>query len=101
MLTLLTVGIYFLFTYTSHKIETAEQAEQAAGIELSYIFGIVLFNKFVLVYVIHRLVDFEIHRTGETYQFSLMLKYALGLFFTTALIALLVEGAVRKNVFTE
>jgi hypothetical protein len=41
------------------------------------------------------------HRTGETYQFSLMFKYALGLFFTTAVIALLVEGAVRKNVYTE
>jgi hypothetical protein len=58
MLSALTVGIYFLFTYTSHKIETADQADQAAGIELGYVFGVVLFNKFILVYIIHHLVDF-------------------------------------------
>jgi len=62
--------------------------------------GIILFNKFILAYIIHHLVEIELHKTGESAQFSFMLKYSLGLFFTTALMTILVEGVTHDNVFT-
>lgn len=41
------------------------------------------------------------HKTGENYQFSFMLKYSVGMFFTTAVMTLIVEGFLRPNVFSE
>lgn len=40
-------------------------------------------------------------KTGVGYQFSYMLKYSLGLFFTTAVMTILVEGVTHDNVFEE
>jgi len=58
-----------------------------------------LFNKFILAYAIHHLIEYEKHVTGAAVQYALCLKYTLGLFFTTALMTLLVEGASYNNVF--
>jgi len=51
---------------------------------------ITCFNKFIFAYIIHHLIEFERHVTGQALQFSLCLKYTLGLFFTTAIMTLLV-----------
>lgn len=77
------------------------ELDHAAATPIVYcsIIGIMLFNKFVLAEVIHHLVDFEMPKTGSELQFSFMIKYSLGLFFTTAVMTVLVEGLVEKNVY--
>lgn len=104
MLGCLSVAFFFLLKYKSHEIELAvelgrEHADpdekaslenKARVIVFCSLILIILFNKFVLAYVIHHLVEFEKHSTGQSAQFALTLKYTLGLFFTTALMTLLV-----------
>ena len=98
MLAVITVAIYFLFSELVHQVAIAADTT-ATAIIFCYLVGIIIFNKFVLSHIVHLFVDFEQHKTGENYQFSFMLKYALGLFFTTALMTLIVEGAAHVNVF--
>ena len=100
MLAVITVAIYFLFSALVHEVAIAVD-HTATAIIFCYLVGIIIFNKFVLSHIVHILVDFEQHKTGENYQFSFMLKYSLGLFFTTALMTLIVEGAAHTNVFEE
>ena len=57
MLTVLTIAIYFLFSYTVHEVEVSSEQE-AAEIIFLYLFGIIIFNKFLMAMVIHHLVDF-------------------------------------------
>jgi hypothetical protein len=51
--------------------------------------------------VIHHLVDFEMNLTSIGYQYSYMLKYSIGLFFTTSLMTLVVEAISHDNVYQE
>jgi hypothetical protein len=58
-----------------------------------------LFNKFVFFTIIHHLVDFERHKTGGGYQYQVTLKYTIGLFFTTALLSIIIEGFSEHTFF--
>lgn len=62
---------------------------------------IIFFNKFILATVLHKFTDLEMHPTGSDYEYSFALKYTLGLFFTTAIMTYLVEGARFNNVYSE
>jgi hypothetical protein len=100
ILTAITVIIYFIFKATVHSVELAVDTT-ATIIIFIYLVAVVIFNKFVLTLIIHKLVDFEMNATGANYQASFMLKYSLGLFFTTGILTLIVEGALNTNVFHE
>ena len=63
--------------------------------------AIILFNKFIFSFILHLFTDVEMHRTGGEYEFSFGLKYTLGLFFTTALMTLLVEDLSFNNIYSE
>lgn len=52
--------------------------------------GVVLFNKFVMGNVIQKIVSMERHAYTDKENHSFALKYALGMFFTTALMTLAV-----------
>lgn len=58
---------------------------------------IILFNKLVMSVLYHKLTDIERHETRSKFEFSFGLRYALGLFFTTALMTLIVEALVLNN----
>ena len=53
-----------------------------------------------MAYVFHKLTDLELLESGFKYQKSFGLKYCLGLFFTTALMTLIVEGLESQNFYT-
>lgn len=53
-------------------------------------FLVVLFDKLILSTLFHKFTDLEKHSTTADLQFSFALKYAIGLFFTTALMTLAV-----------
>jgi hypothetical protein len=97
----LTIGIFYLFHYKSQLVKRLNNDGGAGHIVYFSIVGIMLFNKFILAEVIHHLVDFEMPSTGSVFQFSFMLKYSMGMFFTTALMTVLVEGLVEKNIYDE
>jgi hypothetical protein len=63
--------------------------------------AIIFFNKFLLSFVLHWFTDLEKHTTGGEYEFSFGLKYTLGLFFTTAVMTLLVEDITFHNIYKE
>ena len=63
------------------------------------IFFVVLFNKIVIANLFHYFTDLERHSTTHKFQFSFCLKYCLGLFFTTALMTLIVEAFILKNYY--
>ena len=75
--------------------------QQALAITLATLFAVILFNKFILAWVLHLLTDFEKHRTSTDFEDAFMLKFVLGLFFTTALMTLLVEDVVFHNIYSE
>ncbi len=54
------------------------------------LFGVVLFNKFVMGNVLHKFVHFEHHAYTDKESHSFALKYAIGMFFTTALMTIAV-----------
>lgn len=99
MLLAITGIIYLIFRELVHQVELAVDTT-ATAIIISYLIAIVLFNKFILSWIIHHLCDFEQHGKGSNYQTSFMVKYSIGLFFTTALLTIIVEGAIHTNVYT-
>jgi hypothetical protein len=60
---------------------------------------VVLFNKFVLAHLFHYYTEIGKHSSTYKFQFYFCLKYCLGLFFTTALMTLIIEDFVFKNFF--
>lgn len=60
---------------------------------------VILFNKFVMGYVLHHFTHIEKHATSDNDQFSFAFKYALGMFFTTALMTLFVEALTYNNFY--
>jgi hypothetical protein len=49
--------------------------------------------------VLHHFTHIEMHATADTEQFSFAFKYALGMFFTTALMTLFVEAITYNNFY--
>lgn len=62
--------------------------------------GIVFFNKFVMGNVLHVFTHLEKHDNKANEDFSFAFKYALGMFFTTALMTIMVEALKFKNYYT-
>jgi hypothetical protein len=54
------------------------------------LFGVVLFNKFIMGKVLHIFVHMERHAYTDKEGHSFAMKYSLGMFFTTALMTLAV-----------
>jgi hypothetical protein len=50
--------------------------------------------------ILHHFTDFEMHATSDRFQLSFAFKYALGMFFTTALMTLFVEEFTYNNFYT-
>ncbi len=64
------------------------------------ILGVVLFNKFVMGKILHHIVHKEKHAFIDKENHSFALKYALGMFFTTALMTLAVEAITFDNFYS-
>jgi hypothetical protein len=60
---------------------------------------IVFVNKFILAPILHYIAHFEKHPTKDKEEYSFGLKYTLSLFFTTALMTLLVEDVTLHNIY--
>ena len=58
-----------------------------------------MFNKFVMGKVLHKFVHMEKHAYTDQENHSFSLKYALGMFFTTALMTLAVEAVTFGNFY--
>lgn len=69
------------------------------GVVLGYIIVILinLFNKFIFAALFHKITHHEKHISVSTSTYSFALKYTLCMFFTTALMTLLVED--RKQLY--
>ena len=50
--------------------------------------------------VLHHLTDLEKHDNKAGYAYSFALKYACGMFFTTAFMTIVIEGFTHKNYYT-
>jgi hypothetical protein len=61
---------------------------------------IIFFNKFVIAPLLHHIAEFEKHPTKDKEEYSFGLKYTLCLFFTTALMTLLVEDVTLHNIYS-
>ena len=74
----------------------------AGAIAVVYVmlFLVIIFNKVVLVEILHKLAHLEKHTTTAGYQLSFATKYCIALFFTTALMTLAVEAIALKNFHT-
>ena len=54
------------------------------------IITVMLFNKFIMGPFMHMITHFEKHPTTDKAEYSFTIKYTIGLFFTTALMTLIV-----------
>ena len=100
----LTTGFYFVLraksllliealdNFSTDPERFASQRNGAIALVYIALFAVILFNKLVLSYILHYLTEKECHETASQEQLSFALKYALGLFFTTAVMTLAVEG---------
>lgn len=77
----------------------AGAGSRAFFLVMALIFFVVLFNKIVISNLFHKFTDMERHRSTHKFQFSFCLKYCLGLFFTTALMTLIVEAFILGNYY--
>lgn len=50
--------------------------------------------------VLHKICDFELHATTAALEFHFAVKYAAGMFFTTALMTLAVEDLKFGNFYS-
>lgn len=69
-------------------------------IVLFVLIGIVLFNKLFLKYTIKYIVKRERHGYKDKENLSFAIKYAIAIFFTTALMTLIVELISYQNIYT-
>jgi len=60
---------------------------------------IVIWNKFALPNIIHKICDYEKWSTKTNMNISFAFKLTLGLFFNTALITFFVEVLFLRNVY--
>ena len=78
--------------YSEHKDEQKYKDDLTKAIVVVYVmlFFVIIFNKLILVEILHKFVHLEKHTTTARYQFSFAFKYCVALFFTTALMTLAV-----------
>ena len=60
---------------------------------------VILFNKLCMSVLFHKFTDLERSETTSKFQYSFAFKYCLGLFFTTALMTLVVEAITLDNYY--
>lgn len=111
VLVLLTITFALISVWKSKTVEHMMhdyRHEESHDISLSnkslllvfgMIFFVVLLNKIVVSNLFHKFTDKERHANTFNFQFSFCLKYCLGLFFTTALMTLIVEAFLLKNYY--
>lgn len=101
----ITLVFFFLFseksTLISESFKHTNENEYFTGLILVYltITCVILFNKFVMGYVLHQICEFERHSTSDLEEFHFAIKYSVGLFFTTALMTLAVEDGRFGNFY--
>lgn len=105
---LLTITILFFFllseksTLIEHSFEaksdTAYYYEGTILVYVALVF-VILFNKFIMGAILHRICDFERHPTTDLEEFHFAIKYSVGMFFTTALMTLAVEDMRFHNFY--
>lgn len=78
---------------------SASQGKLYEAVALVYVmlFLVIIFNKLILVEILHKFVHLEKHTSTAGYQSSFATKYCIALFFTTALMTLAVEAFSLKN----
>lgn len=103
-LVVITAVFYLLqLVKTNNLVEAIEEEEEnpnsseaktrhvvATIIAWATLLGIVFFNKFVMGNVLHYFTHLEKHDNKAHEDFSFAFKYALGMFFTTAFMTILV-----------
>jgi hypothetical protein len=101
----ITTVFFFLLSEKSILIEESFSEEghgsYSAAVTMVYmaLVGVIFFNKFVMGSILHRITDFERHPTTAQEEFHFALKYAVGMFFTTALMTLAVEDLRFHNFY--
>lgn len=112
-LVVITIVFYFLqLIKTNNLVEAIEEKEEnpdsheavtrkviATIIAWATLLGIVFFNKFVMGHVLHYFTHLEKHDNKAHEDFSFAFKYALGMFFTTALMTIAVEALKFHNYY--
>jgi hypothetical protein len=100
LLGVVTVIFYFIFHAKSEAVEKMGSGA-ATLVTILTMVAITLFNKFVISTLLHHITYIEMHHTSREYELSFGLKYTLGLFFTTAVMTLVVEGFGLYNIYSE
>ncbi len=109
----ITVVFYFLQLIKTNNLVAAIEAKEenpnspeaatsktiATIIAWVTLLGIVFFNKFVMGNVLHYFTHLEKHDDKAHEDFSFAFKYALGMFFTTALMTIAVEALKFNNFY--
>ena len=90
---------YFLMSKKSQIIEQSS-ISTASGLVYITLALIIFFNKFVLSSISYRLTDLQKAKTSGQFQFSFAIKYLLGMFFTTAIMTLLVQDLHLHNIIS-
>lgn len=110
-LVIITIVFYFLqLIKTNNLVSAIEQEEEnpegasskklfATIIAWVTLLAIVFFNKFVMGRVLHSFTHLEKHDNKAHEDFSFAFKYALGMFFTTAIMTILVEALKYHNYY--
>ena len=113
-LTLTLIVFYFINMFKANLIVSAEfdvvsnattaatqtKAIMARVVAWATFICIILYNKFVMGTVLHHLTDLEHHDDKSDYAFSFAFKYSLGMFFTTSMMTIVVEGLIHNNYYT-
>lgn len=99
-----TLVFFYLMSLKTLQVQHSTEGEQSpvVGAFMVYasLFLILLFNKFILSKISHKLTDYQKQKTGGDLEWSFAIKNVLGLFFTTAIMTLLVEDIKFHNIYT-
>lgn len=56
------------------------------------------FNKYIMKIFLHWFSDIEMPETSSQREFSYACKYTVGMFFTTAIMSIIVEAIIYDNL---
>lgn len=81
------------------KEGAAQYREKARIIGWGTLLGIIFYNKLIMSKVLQYLTKLEKHDNVANQDFSFALKYAIGMFFTSSVMKLMVQAVQNHNYY--
>jgi hypothetical protein len=101
ILSIISAIFYFSLVNLSAMIDSTsvDNLEIAKAFFYITLVLVIFVNKFIICPILHHICHFEKYFTKTKEEYGFTVKYLLSMFFTSAVMTILVEGIANKNIY--